>query len=68
MFTVYLSEHQKPIHSFLKHQKFWTRLEDPKEPDIRAQLDKIWTEIEANVENLDLLLILYKLSNVTGKR
>lgn len=62
-----LTEHQKKIRTFENHERFWNRPEckSVKEKEIALQL--IWKEIEQEKEEVDLLIILYKLSNLVGR-
>lgn len=47
------------------NEKFWTRAEKSKQKE--RDLNNIQNTIEEEGENVDLLLIMYKLSNIIGK-
>lgn len=63
----YLTEYQRHIRGFLIHTNFWRRLENNTSKRRETQINDIWSEIEEEGNNVDLLLILYKLANFIGK-
>ncbi|XP_036148983.1 uncharacterized protein LOC114254812 [Monomorium pharaonis] len=65
-FFVYLSEHQKRIRSFARHPQFWARTKRYSLKEKENEILKIWNTIE-NDKDLDLLLILHKLSELVGQ-
>ena len=66
LFTANLTEHQKSIHSMLRHPIFWTRTRSSLKVK-ELEIQKMWQLIEDNSDDLDLLDILYKLSKLVGK-
>lgn len=59
-------EHQKSIHSQLNHPTFWARPQCKKFKKKEGKIKKIWNKLEDD-KNVNLLLILYELSQLVGK-
>lgn len=65
---MYLTEHQKMIRNFERHPEFWARTERQNIREKENAQKNVWKEIEKNIENVDLLLILYRLSQFVGRK
>lgn len=61
-----MTQHQNKIRHFLTHATFWTRWESKKYKEKDLKLHAIWNEMEAMGEDVDLLIIIFKLVNVVG--
>lgn len=55
------------MRSFLKHEKFWTRIDRKPIKQKEIGLQEIWNEIQEKGDNIDLLITLHKLSSFVGR-